>query len=780
MCMNKWIVVFQPFPDGSPVGPGGGWKRDANGSLPVTAIADTATSFVSAHRFSGPFESVLLGAALLCAIGATSVYFMRFFEHLLPTKVWSLAGMGFGCLQAIFTVAAIAHFHHDDGTPNTDMGQGLLAAAFSAGIEIFSILLMARDGMKNNFRNDQLRPAEQKYVLANAFIISVLILGGIGFRYLADMDFEDSFPFAIETALSLGYGNPTMPNPGSRIFLMAYFVLAACGFAFFFYGQHEMILERHEMKTKRKIEERRRRRQYVLDRVKAHHDKHHPGEEYELPTGFLDDRELARPGGIIVMLLRRFGLYFHLIKPTPFEQALMEARAARIAKKKRKRQKKFEEMKKRRHCDAQPTSGKELESNGRPDVVKFDDGHDGDEARGTDGEGDVTDSSDAVVEVLSGVIPGELLLDRNNLVGRVSGSGDTVDGGRYSHESRTAPVVGLSPQGEEVAVDKAGRRPRSPTREATDGSSLTLGETEGIMEEELDKIIENQRVRQFFLLVLGLWFGSAGVFQWTEPTWTYFDAIYFCFCTMATIGYGDVYPTTSYCWELWYLFVMTAVERENTKLLRMAAADDADSSPRPLPLPASASVSAVPPITTATTTTSNNDSAGEKRRVSRADDPGSSDRRSDRNNNNNNNSSTSSTSNNDRSPPQTQGPDGGGSKQRRRNPKRAWFSLAFKFHIFSFYSCIKALCMTTWEVSFEPFPADAPAGLGAGSHRTANGSLPVTSIADSALGTVTGLGSLAGVELAIVAVAALCSFAALLVYVMRFLEHLLSSRAWSI
>jgi potassium channel subfamily K, other eukaryote len=44
-----------------------------------------------------------------------------------------------------------------------------------------------------------------------------------------------------------------------------------------------------------------------------------------------------------------------------------------------------------------------------------------------------------------------------------------------------------------------------------------------------------------------LWLMSAGIFKETEryDGWTYFDALYFTFTSLMTIGYGDFYPTSN-------------------------------------------------------------------------------------------------------------------------------------------------------------------------------------------------------------------------------------------
>ena len=42
-----------------------------------------------------------------------------------------------------------------------------------------------------------------------------------------------------------------------------------------------------------------------------------------------------------------------------------------------------------------------------------------------------------------------------------------------------------------------------------------------------------------------LWLLGALVFFYAEPNWSYFDALYFCYVSLLTIGYGDYAPDTN-------------------------------------------------------------------------------------------------------------------------------------------------------------------------------------------------------------------------------------------
>ncbi|KAI8929744.1 hypothetical protein BC831DRAFT_442901 [Entophlyctis helioformis] len=75
---------------------------------------------------------------------------------------------------------------------------------------------------------------------------------------------------------------------------------------------------------------------------------------------------------------------------------------------------------------------------------------------------------------------------------------------------------------------------------------------------------ENPWVAQWMLIrvlmyMLVCWFIGAFVFALLEPSWGYFDSFYFCFVTMAGIGFGDVTANRPWTVEFWYIFTFNAM-----------------------------------------------------------------------------------------------------------------------------------------------------------------------------------------------------------------------------
>ncbi|KAI9350566.1 hypothetical protein DFJ73DRAFT_832640 [Zopfochytrium polystomum] len=535
ICLPTWFVRFEPFPNSTAAAAaaiaaggslGAGWRRNEDGSMPITWIADAATGTVMPYRDRGTVELALLALSLVCAVGVLG--------EMQPSKRWSIFGFVVGICQGMcfFGQAALIIFFRRDATPNIDAGHGFLATGFGSSLEALSLISIAVDGARNKFKNDVLKTGEQKFLIGNALVVVVLIAGGLGFSYLGQFDFETSFPFAIVTVLSLGYGSPPLPTATARVFLIVYFVMAACAFAAFFYGKHEMIVENHEANVKKKMNDRHQRREQVLERFNSR-----LSERTARPTQTNEDE--SPNSHSISSLVRGFGLYFGLLRPTASEQALIERRAARLARKRRTWEKAREEKRRNRLITA---AGRLVGAGSALRMRVFATKATAPAGEGANGEdsdaGDDAIASEAVVEVLAGSEP-DIEAGRSDL-GRTFGS-DTANA---SLPAATAPPA---------------TRPRAAERAMTEVSKQSVGLTEGMMEDELAKIIERRRVRLFFLTVAALWLVSAYIFQWTEPTWTYFDAFYFCFTTMATIGTSDLFPTTSYCWEVWFVFVMTAV-----------------------------------------------------------------------------------------------------------------------------------------------------------------------------------------------------------------------------
>jgi hypothetical protein len=71
-------------------------------------------------------------------------------------------------------------------------------------------------------------------------------------------------------------------------------------------------------------------------------------------------------------------------------------------------------------------------------------------------------------------------------------------------------------------------------------------------------VIKDRDSRPVFYWALGtLAFGTT-VYHWLEG-WSYLDALYFCVISLATIGYGDLTPTTPIAKAFTILYVINGI-----------------------------------------------------------------------------------------------------------------------------------------------------------------------------------------------------------------------------
>ena len=56
-------------------------------------------------------------------------------------------------------------------------------------------------------------------------------------------------------------------------------------------------------------------------------------------------------------------------------------------------------------------------------------------------------------------------------------------------------------------------------------------------------ILQDRRSRSVGLWVLAIMLIGAAFYHYTEG-WSWVDSVYFCFISLATVGYGDLVPTT--------------------------------------------------------------------------------------------------------------------------------------------------------------------------------------------------------------------------------------------
>jgi hypothetical protein len=78
-----------------------------------------------------------------------------------------------------------------------------------------------------------------------------------------------------------------------------------------------------------------------------------------------------------------------------------------------------------------------------------------------------------------------------------------------------------------------------------------------VMDNELKLVmLELSKIIGFYTIY---WIFGAIIFTQLEPKWSFIDSMYFCFVTITTIGYGDLYPSGPLSWEFWSFFVFISI-----------------------------------------------------------------------------------------------------------------------------------------------------------------------------------------------------------------------------
>ncbi|KAG0301042.1 Potassium channel [Dissophora globulifera] len=99
-------------------------------------------------------------------------------------------------------------------------------------------------------------------------------------------------------------------------------------------------------------------------------------------------------------------------------------------------------------------------------------------------------------------------------------------------------------------------KPAHMTRVQTRMSTKDISFPEARLEEEqrVKKIVKRKMIIRMLCIWVVMWFGGAGIFVALEY-WTYLEALYFCFVTLTTIGFGDYVPTSPGAIEFWNVYV---------------------------------------------------------------------------------------------------------------------------------------------------------------------------------------------------------------------------------
>ncbi len=103
-----------------------------------------------------------------------------------------------------------------------------------------------------------------------------------------------------------------------------------------------------------------------------------------------------------------------------------------------------------------------------------------------------------------------------------------------------------------------------------------------IAEREIEKEVKKAGKRKYYLLwliVVVIILGLGMIFYHFNENWSWLDSLYFSVTTLTTVGYGDLFPTTtaSKIFTIFYIFIglgivfgfiMEMIKRERRRLDR--------------------------------------------------------------------------------------------------------------------------------------------------------------------------------------------------------------------
>ncbi|KAK0709425.1 hypothetical protein B0T26DRAFT_405084 [Lasiosphaeria miniovina] len=144
---------------------------------------------------------------------------------------------------------------------------------------------------------------------------------------------------------------------------------------------------------------------------------------------------------------------------------------------------------------------------------------------------------------------------------------------RLVEKKRRTMIRRMTLKGNDEILKPVGGRHADPMQHLSESSRPSTGLTELERREEEFKLMRKiqedaaRRRRWYSLAISGstwmvLWLVGAKIFQECEipyQGWTYFDAFYFAFCSLTTIGYGDTTPISNSGKSFWVFWALLAL-----------------------------------------------------------------------------------------------------------------------------------------------------------------------------------------------------------------------------